>query len=223
MSRTILLNGKNTPLGIQLSRAFLDDGCQVAGLVENGALTDLPGEEADENLLTISWNRASTISVHNVVMEAVNRMESIDEMLFLFQPAIENKPIHELSLARVEAYIDTYVKGSVYLLREVLGYFQKTRRGSLHVIFHTAGLEVLPPIEAVGTGALESFTNSLFTLYQNEAVNINGYTSNSLNTREYGEFLHGTITKKAGGSHGKWYHFTDRGFLSSLGFTGKNR
>jgi len=210
MGNTILLNGKNTPLGMQLSRLFLESGSKVAGLLEGGPSTSLPGEEVEENLVLIPWNRTSSLSVHNVIVESVNKMESIEEVVFLFQPAIDNKPIHELSLAQVESYIDSSVKGSIYLLREVLGYFQKRQRGSLYVILHIAGLEVLPPIDAVGMGAIEAFTNSLFTLYQNEDVNINGFTSDSSDSREYAEFIYNTIQQKARTTHGKWYRFSDR-------------
>jgi len=223
MAYNILLNGKHTALGIQLGRLFLDDGARIAGLVEGGAGENVPGEEADENLFPIQWNRTSPISVHNVVVEAVNRLDTIDEMIFLFQPAIENKPIHELSLARVESYIDTYVKGSIFLLREILNYFQKKQAGTLHVVFHTAGLEVLPPIDAAGSGALEHFTNSLFTLYQNEPVHMNGFTSNSPDSTDYAQFIHDTIVQKARSSHGRWYRFSDRSIWNSLGFSAKNR
>ncbi len=210
MAYTILLNGKNTPLGMHLSRLFLESGAKVAGLLEGGSSVSLPGEEVEENLVPIPWNRTSSMSVHNVVLESVNRMDSIEEMVFLFQPTIDNKPIHELSLSQVESYIDTYVKGSIYLLREVLGYFQKRQRGVLYVVLHIAGLEVLPPIDAVGMGAIESFTNSLFTLYQNEDVHINGFTSDSPDPREYAEYIFNTIQQKARTSHGKWYRYSDR-------------
>lgn len=210
MACTILLNGKNTPLGMHLSRLFLESGSKVAGLLEGGSPASLPGEEVEENLILIPWNRTSSLSVHNVIVESVNRMESIEELVFLFQPAIDNKPIHELGLSQIESYIDTYVKGSIYLLREVLGYFQKKQRGALYVVLHIAGLEVLPPIDAVGMGAIESFTNSLFTLYQNENVNINGFTSDSSDSREYAGFVFNTIQQKARTSHGKWYRFSDR-------------
>ena len=210
MAYKVLLNGKDTALGTQLSRLFLESGSRVAGLIEGGAPAQLSGDDAEENLILIPWNRTSTLSVNNVIVESVNRLESIDGMVFLFQPVIDYKPIHELGLAQVESYIDTYVKGSIYLLREVLGYFQKRQRGSLYIVIHISGLEVLPPIDAVGTGAIESFTNSLFTLYQNEKVNINGFTSNSADTREFAEYIHNTIRQKARTTHGKWYRFSDR-------------
>lgn len=212
MGYKVLLNGKDTALGTQLSRLFLEDGTRVAGLLEGGAAAHLQDQEAGENLILIPWNRTSTLSVNNVIVESVNRLESIDGMIFLFQPVIDYKPIHELSLAQVESYIDSYVKGSIYLLREVLGYFQKRQRGDLYVVIHISGLEVLPPIDAVGIGAIESFTNSLFTLYQNEEVNINGFTSNSADSREFADYIYKTIQQKARTSHGKWYRYSDRSF-----------
>jgi len=223
MERTILLNGKHTPLGSQLAHLFLEDGDRIAGLVESPLGEALPGEEAEENLLIVPWNRNSSISVHNVIVETVNRADHIDEAIFLFQPEIENKPLHELTLSSIDSYIDTYIKGSLFLLKEVLGYFQKRQQGSLYIILDYSGLEVLPPIDAIGIGGIEAFTNTLFILYQNEQVNIHGFNSSTTQKMEYAAFIHRTISEKARKSHGKWHRFNDRSRWNALGFSAKNR
>ena len=223
MGRTILLNGKHTPLGSQLTRLFLEDGDKIAGLVEGSLSEPLPGEEAEENLTIIPWNRSSPISVHNVLVETINRIDHIDEAVFLFQPEIENKPLHELSLAAIDSYIDTYLKGSLFLLKEVLGYFQKQKKGALYIVLDYSGLEVLPPIDAIGIGGMEAFTDTLFILYQNEQVAIHGFSSSTAEKPEYAAFIHRTITEKARGSHGKWYRFNERSVWNALGFSSKNR
>lgn len=223
MGRTILLNGKHTALGSQLTRLFLEDGDRVTGLVEGPLAAPLPGEEAEENLTIIPWNRTSPISVHNVLVEAVNRTENIDEAIFLFQPDIENKPLHELSLASIDAYIDTYIKGSLYLLKEILGYFQKKQTGALYIVLDNSGMEVLPPIDALGIGGFEAFTNTLFILYQNEEIAIHGFTSSTAEKPEYAAFIHRTITEKARGTHGKWFRFNERSMWNAFGFSSKNR
>lgn len=223
MGRSILLNGKHTPLGSQLTRLFLEDGDRVTGLVESPLSEPLPGEEAEENLTIIPWNRTSPISVHNVIVEAVNRTEDIDEAVFLFQPDIENKPIHELSLASIDSYIDTYIKGSLYLLKEILAYFQKKQKGALYIVLDYSGMEVLPPIDALGIGGIEAFTNTLFILYQNEQIGIHGFTSSTAEKPEYAAFIHRTITEKARNSHGKWFRFNERSMWNAFGFSSKNR
>jgi hypothetical protein len=223
MGRSILLNGKHTPLGSQLTRLFLEDGDRLTGLIEGPLSEPLPGEEAEENLTLIPWNRSSPISVHNVIVEAINRTGGIDEAVFLFQTEIENKPLHEQSLAAIDSYIDDYIKGSLYLLKEILGYFQKCRKGALYIVLDYAGMEVLPPIDALGVGGIEAFTNTLFMLYQNEEIRIHGFTSSTAEKPEYAAFIHRSITDKARSSHGKWFRFNERSMWSALGFSSKKR
>ncbi len=223
MGRTLLLNGKTSPLGQRLSELFLEDGTHVIRADEGESGEALPGEEAEENLILIPWTRHSSVSVHNVLVEAVNKADKVDEVIFVFSTLMENKPLHELSLAAIDSYIDNYVKGGLYFLREVLGYFQKQKQGQLSIVLHTAGLEVLPPIDAVGIGGIKTFTDSMFTLYQNEPVMLNGFTSDTTAPDEFAYFIHRTLKEKARGTHGKWYRHSDRSVWSALGFSTKGK
>lgn len=223
MGRTILLNGKTSPLGQRLSELFLADGYHIIRAEEGASGESLPGEEAEENLTIIPWTRHSSVSVHNVLIEAVNKLDKVDEVVFVFSTLMENKPLHELSLAAIDSYIDNYIRGGMYFLREVLGYFQKQKQGQLSIVLHTAGLEVLPPIDAVGIGGIKTFTDSMFTLYQNEPVMLNGFTSDTTVPDEFAHFIHRTLKEKARGTHGKWYRHSERSVWNALGFAPKGK
>ncbi len=210
-------------MGQRLSELFLEDGNRVIRADEGEPGEALPGEEAEENLIIIPWTRHSSVSVHNVLVEAVNRADKVDEVIFVFSTLMENKPLHELGLASIDSYIDNYVKGGLYFLREVLGYFQKQKQGQLSIVLHTAGLEVLPPIDAVGIGGIKTFTDSMFTLYQNEPIMLNGFTSDTTAPDEFAYFIHRTLNEKARGTHGKWYRHSDRSVWSALGFSTKGK
>lgn len=223
MGRTILLNGKTSPLGQRLSELFLEDGYRIIRADEGESGESLPGEEAEENLTIIPWTRHSSVSAHNVMVEAVNKLDKVDEVVFVFSTLMENKPLHELNLATIDSYVDNYIKGGFYFLREVLGYFQKQKQGQLSIVLHTAGLEVLPPIDAVGIGGIKTFTDSMFTLYQNEPVMLNGFTSDTNVPEEFARFIHRTLQEKARGTHGKWYRHSDRSMWNALGFATKGK
>jgi len=223
MGHTILLNGKISPLGQRLSELFLEDGTNVIRADEGEPGENPPGEEAEEQLTIIPWTRHSSVSVHNVLVEAINKLDTIDEVVFVFSALMQNKPLHELGLATIDSYIDNYVKGGLYFLREVLGYFQKQKQGQLSIVLHTAGLEVLPPIDAVGIGGIKTFTDSIFTLYQNEPIMINGFTSDTTTPEDFAYFIRNTLTEKARGTHGKWYRHSDRSVWNALGFAHKGK
>jgi len=157
------------------------------------------------------------------MVEAVNKLDKVDEVVFVFSTLMENKPLHELNLATIDSYVDNYIKGGFYFLREVLGYFQKQKQGQLSIVLHTAGLEVLPPIDAVGIGGIKTFTDSMFTLYQNEPVMLNGFTSDTNVPEEFARFIHRTLQEKARGTHGKWYRHSDRSMWNALGFATKGK
>lgn len=223
MDRTILLNGNTSPLGQRLSHLFIDDGAYVVRADEGEPGHSSEREEEEDHLTIIPWTRHSSVSIHNLLVEAENKRDAIDEVVFVFSTLMENKPLHELGLASIDSYIDNYVKGGLYFLREVLGYFQKRKKGQLSIVIHTSGLEVLPPIDAVGIGGLKTFVDSMFTLYQNEPIMINGFTSDATTPDDYALFVHRTLTEKARGSHGKWYRHGDRSVWNALSFSQKGR
>ncbi|MDZ7795384.1 MAG: hypothetical protein U5P10_17340 [Spirochaetia bacterium] len=223
MDQTILLNGNTSPLAQRLSELFIDDGAHVIRADEGNPGRNSAGEEVEDHLTIIPWTRHSSVSIHNLLVEAENKRDTIDEVVFVFSALMENKPLHELGLASIDSYIDNYVKGGLYFLREVLGYFQKRKQGQLSIVIHTSGLEVLPPIDAVGIGGIKTFADSMFTLYQNEPIMINGFTSDASTPDDYALFVHRTLTEKARGSHGKWYRHGDRSVWNALSFTQKGR
>src|SRR6056297_1165593 len=187
MDQTILLNGNTSPLGQRLSELFIDEGAHVIRADEGNPGHSSGREEEEDHLTIIPWTRHSSVSIHN------------------------------LGLASIDSYIDNYVKGGLYFLREVLGYFQKRKKGQLSIVIHTSGLEVLPPIDAVGIGGIKTFTDSMFTLYQNEPIMINGFTSDATAPDDYAYFIRNTLTEKARGTHGKWYRHSDRSVWNALG------
>src|SRR6056297_437698 len=223
MDQTILLNGNTSHLGQRLSELFIDEGAHVIRADEGNPGHSSGREEEEDHLTIIPWTRHSSVSIHNLLVEAENKRDAIDEVVFLFNALMENKPLHELGLASIDSYIDNYIKGGLYFLREVLGYFQKRKQGQLSIVINTSGLEVLPPIDAMGIGGIKTFTESMFTLYQNEPIMINGFTSDASTPDEYALFVYRTLIEKARGSHGKWYRHGDRSIWNALSFTQKGR
>ncbi|HDQ13783.1 MAG TPA: hypothetical protein ENN41_03085 [Sediminispirochaeta sp.] len=225
MGRSILLTDKQSLLGSRLTTRLMDRGHRVAALVEGGGSTGPASEDAEERLRQLSWNSNSPISVHNVLLESLDHLNRVDDAILLFQPSIEQKPLHEIKLKGIDSFIDQRLKGKLFLMRELLNYFQKRQSGNVYLVVETRGMEVLPPLDAFLLGGIDSFARSLFSLYQNEKIHINGFNGNSPDTDDFADFIVRTITEtiqeKKQPVHGKWYRYGEKSMWSALGFSSK--
>lgn len=222
MAETLLLIGHYTPLGRKLAQLLLAAGKTVVSTIseyEEAALQ--PGEEADERLSLVRWNRHSPVSAHNVLLEIMEKHERIDRALFVFDTTKDNRALHEVGLSEIEKYIDGRFKGLTFLLKELIHYYQRGTGGGISLILHSEGAKVLPPLDGMGTGAFRALGNSLFTFYQNEEIIINGFESSTSESGEFADFIHKTLEDKAGRTHGKWFRYSDRGVWNALGLPGK--
>ncbi len=223
MVETILITGSRSPFGTELTNLYLTGGHRVLSTYPAGEESPQPGAEADENLIPIPWNRRSPISGHWVLLESLKHCQHIDEALIVFEPHNESRPLHEIPAADTEWYFDTYLKGNIFLIKELLAYFQKQRRGRLSISVQAAESGFLAPFDACAAGGLRQFAGSLFSLYQNEPLVIDGFESRSTDTEGFAEFIYRTRRERGGSQHGKWHRYNDKSVLNALGFVSHNR
>ncbi len=215
MRKSILIAGQNKLLEKPLTEIFLNKGYSV--IITSAAEDEVNKKE----LHTILWNMRSPLSAKNVVLNAASIVEKIDEALVLFSPAKIIKPFHETSAAEIERSVDFQLKSNLFIMKEIIAYFQKQGRGTLSLVHHLPGTEILPPMDALGAGSFTGLVKSLFTFYQNEQVSINAYLSSSSETEEYSDFIFRTISERQKPVHGKFYKFSEKNVLSALGISKK--
>lgn len=216
MKKTVLITGKPSKLLEQLTRIYLDGNYNVA-------VTSGTGEGSDEtlDLLRLTVNRRSPLSNRSCIIDTLSTFEKIDEAITVYTSEGENRPIHDLPTVDIEEPIDSSIKAVFFILKEILAYFWKQKRGILSLVTYTYGPEVLTPLDAAAYGSFHSLTDSLFTYYRNEPIAINGFESQSSRSDEFAAFIKQTVDEKASKSHGKRYKFSDRGgFLSNIQFPG---
>ena len=210
MKKTVLITGKASKLQEHLARLYLDAGHNVA--VTSGTSAE---ESESSGLLRLSLNRRSALSNRTCIIDTLSQFEKIDEALVIFTSEGENRPLHELAAAEIEEPVDSSIKAAFFMLKEIIGYFWKQKRGLLSLVLYTYGPEVLTPLDAAAYGSFRALADSLFTYYRNEPVTINGFESESGRTDEFAAFIKQTIDEKAVKTHGRWYQHSERsGFLS---------
>lgn len=210
MAKSVLITGKPARLASELIRATLSRGDRVTA----ATVADKPLEDDDqEHLRRVAWNRSSPLSARSVLLQATNSFDTIDEAFVLYSPEGIYNPFHETSTAATAATIDEALKGTLFLVRELLAYFERVGQGALNVVIHDATGTFHGPVDACTRGAIESFANSLFTYYQNEPVVCRGFLSESEQVKEFAAHILQVIEEKRVRSKGKWHRYSGRGRL----------
>lgn len=219
MKKTVFLAGRPSQLLEKLAYLYGEQGWNVAVTSEDGTETERDDEPDD--ILRLSLNRRSPLSNRSCIIDTLSAFTAIDEAIIVHTSEGENRPIHEIPAAGVEAPIDNSIKGVFFLLKELLGHFLKRQQGRLTMAIHTYGPEVLTPIDAAAHGSFRAVTNALFTYYKNEPIYISGFESQSSGIDEYAAYIKETVEEKGPKASGKWYRHSERGgFLSNISLPG---
>ncbi len=223
MGKTIFITG-GTELSKQLKDKFLSEGSKLAVTADKLAKQENLTEDSDKNLLTIPWNRESSLSTRNLILKTLNTYNTINEAMLILSLEKENRPFHLLSSTVIENKIDMQIKSSLFLLKEFLAYFQKQGKGALFIIIDANKQDILSPIDAAIYEYYKTLTKSLFIFYQNEPIILNGFDSSSSDITAYAEYIIKNINEKAGNIKGKWFRFSsNQNPFSSINFSGKRK
>ena len=211
MKRKILITGLDSELKTRLIKLFLDGDYKVAATVKTQSKKV---NSSNNNFIEIPWNNRSPLSAKDMILECRNRIDGFNDALTIFSSEQSNKPIHEISSADIENAIDSGLKGNLFVLKEIILYFQKIGSGNISLINDIEHSEILAPLYAVETGGLLTLAKSLFASYQNEQLAINSYRSNSEELGDYAEYIYKNITERTKPVHGKIFKFQNRGAFS---------
>ncbi len=241
MSRVILITDADTLLGSELARRCLKRGMEVVATVsaapgqaepagrkpgkKGGApLPALPppasrppaGEPAP---VLVEWKRRTPLSAINALLQAVGAHDRLDEALVLNAPAGERRLLHETATADLEQAVDHWVKGNLFLLREILKLFRRRGEGLLALVNYSP-LEsggILSPLDSAIWGGFQGLAESLFVSCAEEPFRLNGFESHSDQPGEFADFILENLQEKGGRVSGRWFRHQPRsGFLSGL-------
>lgn len=218
MNGSLLITGRETELGSLIVRKLLD---QKLSVISTEPTDSIPLVDADGNPYSqyrgISWNARSPLSARNVVLELINGKNEVDTALIILPTSVDNRPFHEVPSSTIDTSIDTEIKSHFFLVKEILGFFQKRGNGKLVFILYKGGTDALPPVSAAVYGCLHEFVSSLFVFYQNERVDLLGYESNTPYPEEFADYIVQGISETNG--VGRWQKYGSRNsILENLPF-----
>lgn len=209
MEKTILVTGKETFLGSEISRFFLNQGCKTAVSIPSSQ-EGYPDVAQDRAFLAFPWNKRSSISAKNFILQTQHDLGPIDEAWLIFSldhPAPGAFP--ELTTSELEEALDHQIKGFLFLTRELLALQGHRPELRLHFLFQEEARAEETPLEALQYHGLRAFVSSLLDLAKKKNLpiwafeNLDGtpdaFVQYVLNSPKTAEGKHA--------SHGKWQTF----------------
>jgi len=88
-----------------------------------------------------------------------------------------------------------------------MSYFVRKGTGAVAMVHYSPGVYTKLPIDGALSAAFYAATDSLCTLYQNEAITINGFECSRERPDEFAGFILQSLSGKAASSNGKWYRY----------------
>jgi NAD(P)-dependent dehydrogenase (short-subunit alcohol dehydrogenase family) len=197
----LVIDGEST-LGQGLVRLLRESGRRVSATCPGPEKADSGSDPS--GVLRVPWGRASTVSARNVLLRTVTAFGRLDAAVFTFDPALERVLLHEADYADIEGAVDEWVRGTLFLLREVLGLFVRQGSGTLALVrgFARGRPEESPPLEAMVRGAVGELASSLLSSYEGTGVTVVSFETSSPETDGYLRFVVGKLRAGRGRRRG---------------------
>ena len=217
MEQSFLIAGNQSKLTSDLAQEALSLKHRVLATYEPETEGPIIPSGLEHNLHYVEWNRRSPISSRFVILQALNKEIELDHALLLFNPRQEKIMVHDLPSATIEEKIDFDAKGYLFLLKELINYFLKRRKGSITFVIQNTGPDVLPPIEAMLYGSFYNLAEAMFSCYENEPIVLRGIETKIAANRQLAEYIFQTIGEDQAKNRNKWLKYNGKTGLFSFG------
>jgi hypothetical protein len=217
MEQSILIAGNQAKLISDIAQEALSQKQRVLATFEpevDGPA--IPGG-LEDTLHYVEWNRRSPISSRFVILEALNKQIELDHAILVFAPRNEKIMIQDLPSSTIEEKFDFDAKGYLFLLKELINYFMKRRKGSISFVIQNTGPDILPPVEAMLLGSFYNLAESMFQLYENEPLILRGIESKIATNRQVAEYILQTIAEDLPKNRNKWLKYNGKTGLFAFG------
>jgi len=183
-----LVTGKEGFLGNEISQHFLGQGYRVAVSVpprKDGT----PTLDQDRRLLQFPWSRRSAVAAKNFVLRTLQEFDQLDEAWVIITPDREVFNLAELAPLAIDENIDSGLKGTLYLVRELLQRQAIQPSLGLRFVFFDEEPATLPPLAAIQYQGLKALVSALLHQARKRNLTVWAYESLLPRQEEYLAFL----------------------------------
>jgi NAD(P)-dependent dehydrogenase (short-subunit alcohol dehydrogenase family) len=212
MPRRILIAAHTSSLSSELATAASEAQFRVV-LTATGE--DAADEGSAETMRSLKWNPRSLVSARAVVMKAANLAEGFDTAIVVCNPERHAQALTESTGGVIEDAVDTAVKGRLFVLKEIAGYFEKRGGGSIGLV-SVASETTQAPLDAAVTGAFEALGDSLFLAGEGTHLTLRGYRFQGGEVPDFARYVMEQLASDSKRGVGKWFRYNGRSRLLSL-------
>lgn len=216
MGKTILVTGKEGFLGNEISQHFLGQGFQVAASVPPRK-ESFPSVDQDHRLLQFPWTRRSAVAAKNFVLQTLQEFDALDEAWIIITPEREAFGLAELAPMALDEGLDTTVKGTVYLVRELLQRQANHPHLVLRFVFYDEDPSALPPVAALHYQGLRGLVTALLHQARKRNLSVWAYETLVPRPEEYLAYILHSKTPQPG----RWNVLGEKKTLMNSLFTRK--
>ncbi|GAB4221595.1 MAG: hypothetical protein Kow009_11710 [Spirochaetales bacterium] len=215
MEKAILIAGVAGELQTEILQVSLSHRFRTAVALDPEVEHPPIGEDWENLLKYFEWNKRSSLSAKSLVREVLCFSESLDEAFLVFEPPKEDRPFHEMPVSEMERTLDGWMKGFLFLGKELILHFQRQKKGMLTLVQYEP-VPSLSPLSQASSSFFRAFGNALFTQYQNEPFVLRGFQSGTPDVKEFARFLIST-REKPEKTYGRWSKYSGKTSFWSFG------
>ena len=150
------------------------------------------------------------------MLKATTRIKKIDIALVLNNPDIGEHTIEDVRIDAVENSVDTWIKGTIFLTKELINHFTIKKSGLLGLVIQ------IPPavntvLEETVYQGLTGFSQALIKSFKKERIFLHTFISNQAEIKDFAQYIIKCIEEKGFKSSGKIFKFS-RGLFNPLRF-----
>ncbi|MCL1836975.1 MAG: hypothetical protein FWG46_05455 [Treponema sp.] len=150
---------------------------RLSGSPLPNAAAAMAPDAAAPSRIVLDWIPGSAISARTLLIAAENRLERIDEAVFVCDPPPAGRAVANVSIADVEVMLNDQVKGWFFLARELAAAFRARGGGTLALVYpETAGKDE-GLLESAALAVFRSFTRSVLAEAGGEPYVALGFSS----------------------------------------------
>lgn len=215
MEKAILIAGISGELQTEILQEALSRRFQTIVAMDPEVEHPPIGEDWEKLLRYLEWNKRSSLSAKSLVLEVLSYTDSLDEVFLVFEPPKDGRPLHELPVTEIEKTFDGWMKGVIFLTKELILQFQRRKKGTLTFVQYEPA-PVVTPLSLGSSSFFRAMGNAVFTQYQNEPFILRGFQSSTEDVKDFARFLL-AVREKPEKTYGKWTKYSGKSSFWSFG------